>query len=119
MYADLIDEYDLRRKELRTKITQAKKNLQDLARPMTSDMISSLDSEVLCLHSNQKKIEAETKSLKDNAKRLATNAEKWVELYDNLNDAMKQLGDVVNWAQMLEKDMQEVGTAVARLVTEK
>ena len=119
MYTELVQEYDLRRKELRAKITQAKTNMQALAKPLTTDMISSLDSEVLCLHQNQRKIEKETKDLRENAKKLASSAQKWVELYDSLNDAMKQLGDVVNWAQLLEKDMQTVGTAVARLITEK
>lgn len=118
MYTDLLSEYDLRRKELRTKINQTKKTMQDLSKPMTTDMISSLDSEVLCLHANQKKIEAETKNLKDHAKRLTQNAEKWVEMYDSLNDSLKQLGDVVNWAEVLERDMQEVSAAVVRLVTE-
>lgn len=119
MYADLVQEYDLRRKELRAKITQTKQAMQTLAKPLTSDMISSLDSEVLCLHQNQRKIEKETKELRDNAKKLAITAQKWVELYDSLNDSMKQLGDVANWAQMLEKDMQTVGAAVARLITER
>jgi hypothetical protein len=42
-------------------------------------------------------------------------SKKWVATYDALNDSLKELGDVANWASVIERDMQAVCNAVSAL----
>lgn len=39
-------------------------------------------------------------------------------MYDSLNNCMKELGDIVNWSEMIERDMTKVSEAVSALVLE-
>jgi hypothetical protein len=52
MYNDLLVEYEHRRTELRTKGDTARKELTELTKPLTHNIIKSIESDVTLIHEN-------------------------------------------------------------------
>ena len=119
MFSELLTEYDLRRVELQNKQTTARKELANLTKPLTQNIISSIESAVALIHDNQRKIEKEAKEFKQESTKLAKMSKKWVDMYDSLNNSMKELGDIVNWAGMIERDMSKVSETIEQLVLDE
>lgn len=84
--------------------------------PITTYLLDSVNKEVQILHDNQRKIERESKVLKEEASKLIKQTTKWVALYDGINQTLKEVGDIVNWAEIIEKDMQKVASAITKIV---
>jgi len=57
---------------------------------------------------NQKRLDAEAKQLHVGATNFAKQTHQWLQLIDNFSSALKELGDVENWARSIEGDMQVV-----------
>ena len=45
--------------------------------------------------------------------------ERWSGLYGNLNDSIKELGDLVNWATVIEEDMQAIAISLSTIIAIK
>ena len=118
MFADLKKEYDERRKELKARIQVSKKEMGRLAEPLASHILNGLNSQVELLHQNQKNIEVKAKKYRQESGKLKAQCAKWISLYDSLNLSLKELGDIVNWAEIIENDMQKVSAAVSKILTD-
>jgi len=57
---------------------------------------------------NQKRLDAEAKQLHVGATNFAKQTHQWLQLIDNFSSALKELGNVENWARSIEGDMQVV-----------
>lgn len=57
---------------------------------------------------NQKRLDAEAKQLHVGATNFAKQTQQWLQLIDNFSSALKELGDVENWARSIQTDMQIV-----------
>mmetsp|Transcript_5450 Transcript_5450/g.10022 ORF Transcript_5450/g.10022 Transcript_5450/m.10022 type:complete len:122 (+) Transcript_5450:1514-1879(+) len=119
MFKPLLEEHERRKAELRAAALAHKKAMQDLAPKLTSDILRSVDFEVRQMHDNQRRIEKEAKMFKEETAKITSLGKKWISTYDTLNDALKELGDVANWAGVIERDMQQIAGAVAKLANEK
>lgn len=61
---------------------------------------------------NQKKLDAEAKQLHTNAITFSKQTQQWLSLVDNFNSALKEIGDVENWAKVIEEDMRLISAAL-------
>lgn len=61
---------------------------------------------------NQKKLDAEAKQLHNNALQFSKQTQQWLSLVDNFNSALKEIGDVENWAKVIEEDMRLISAAL-------
>lgn len=57
---------------------------------------------------NQKKLDAEAKSLHQGAINFSKQTQQWLALVENFSSALKEIGDVENWARSIENDMKIV-----------
>lgn len=57
---------------------------------------------------NQKRLDGEAKQLHVGATNFAKQTQQWLQLIDNFSSALKELGDVENWARSIETDMQVI-----------
>lgn len=57
---------------------------------------------------NQKKLDAEAKLLHQGAINFAKQTQQWLALVENFSSALKEIGDVENWARSIENDMKIV-----------
>jgi len=118
MFSELTNEYNERRAELKARILDAKSQVKKLTQPLSTHLLDSINSQVELLHKNQQLIEKQTKHYKQETTKLNTQTQKWVGMYDEMNSALKELGDVVNWAKLIEDDMKEVAASIAKMLSE-
>lgn len=57
---------------------------------------------------NQKKLDTEAKLLHEGATNFAKQTQQWLMLVENFSSALKELGDVENWARSIENEMKIV-----------
>ena len=117
MFNKIIQEYSDRRIELKERIAESKGKLSISSVSLNSNITKSLNSQVEILHDNQRKIELQCKTLKQESEKLITQSQNWAKLYGALNSSFKQLGDINNWASVIEKEMGEVTMAITNLVS--
>lgn len=77
-----------------------------------------LVSSVARAYVNQRKLDAESKQLVANIDHFSRSMNQWTNLMNNFNDSLKQLGDVENWAKVIEKDMNDVATVLESVYNE-
>lgn len=71
----------------------------------TGTLLNDVTKSVYHINVNQQKIEAELKSLQTLSSNFNKNVGRWLGLYRDLNESLKQLGDVANWSTVIEADM--------------
>lgn len=61
---------------------------------------------------NQKKLDAEAKQLQISATNFAKQTQSWLNLVESFSSALKEIGDVENWAKSIEDDMRTISAAL-------
>lgn len=61
---------------------------------------------------NQKRLDAEAKQLHTSATNFAKQTQQWVNLVETFSCALKEIGDVENWAKTIEGDVRIITTAL-------
>jgi hypothetical protein len=77
-----------------------------------SPKVEHLNINVATAYLNQKRLDAEAKNLNVAANNFAKQTQQWVTLIDQFSSALKELGDVENWAKTIEKDMSSITAAL-------
>ncbi|KAG0306457.1 NHP2-like protein 1, partial [Linnemannia gamsii] len=73
-----------------------------------SDAIAdTLSGRVSQIFLNQKDLEQEARSLSLQTARYSKQTAQWLALVDQFGSALKELGDVQNWVQVIQKDMEQ------------
>lgn len=75
-------------------------------------MITNLYSSVAQAYLNEKKLDHEARQLQLNAANFSRQAQQWLQLVENFSSALKEVGDVDNWARSIEKDLRIAETAL-------
>ncbi|CAI7667425.1 unnamed protein product [Penicillium palitans] len=57
------------------------------------------------IQSNAAALERQEAELADNTQRLARQNQQWVGFADETREGLKEIGDVQNWAEMIERDL--------------
>ncbi|RWS19722.1 biogenesis of lysosome-related organelles complex 1 subunit 1-like protein [Leptotrombidium deliense] len=81
---------------------------------LTFSLINHLNegNRVAKAYLNQRKLDAEAKQLQNNVNQFTKQTTQWLNVLDNLNKCVKELGDVQNWATTIENDMRLISTAL-------
>ena len=61
---------------------------------------------------NEKKLDSEARQLQQNAANFSRQAQQWLQLVENFSSALKEVGDVENWARSIQNDLKVVETAL-------
>ena len=75
----------------------------------------SLNKDVCTIFTAQTAIDMEVKALYSEVEKAQINIEQWMGLFVVMNDQLKELGDVSNWATHMAQDMDDIVTCVEAL----
>lgn len=85
---------------------------KDLLHHFPSVSAKSLFSRVAQAYLNQKKLDAEAKQLQTAVMSFSKQTQQWMNLIDGFSGALKELGDIENWARSIENDMKSITGAL-------
>ena len=57
------------------------------------------------IYVNQKLLDNEARELQAQAARFSKQTKQWVTLCEQLNNSLKEIGDIENWARVMEDDV--------------
>uniref|UniRef100_A0A4W3JM24 Biogenesis of lysosome-related organelles complex 1 subunit 1 n=1 Tax=Callorhinchus milii TaxID=7868 RepID=A0A4W3JM24_CALMI len=75
-------------------------------------LVDHLNVGVAQAYVNQRKLDNEVKTLQIQAAYFAKQTQQWLGMVENFNQALKEIGDVENWARSIEMDMRTIATAL-------
>jgi len=90
-----------------------RKEVQQLCTQLNVLLVDKMNSRVEGAYINQKKLQGHTRQLQYNSANLQRQSEQWLKLLDNFNEALKEIGDVSNWAKSLENEMTKISHTLA------
>lgn len=79
---------------------------------LTEALVDHLNVGVAQAYVNQRKLDQEVKTLQAQAAQFAKQTGQWITMVENFNQALKEIGDVENWARSIELDMRTIATAL-------
>ncbi|CAM9537495.1 biogenesis of lysosome-related organelles complex 1 subunit 1 [Lampetra fluviatilis] len=89
-----------------------KKEAVAAAMRVADAMVDQLNVGVAQAYQNQRRLDAEAKTLQVQAAQFAKQTVQWLNMVENFNQALKEIGDVENWARSIEMDMRTIATAL-------
>ena len=117
MFAGVLKEHKVRRQRAQRELEARKRDVTLSAENVSAAATQQLNGAVARVVSNQNALEAEAKTLQTQSARFAKQTKQWLTLYKQLNDQLKECGDVRNWAVTIERDMLSVASALAHTVS--
>jgi len=91
---------------------QLKKEAVSSVKQFSGVLVGALNSDVEKAYYNQKALENEAKLLQKQVHRFSKQTQQWCQMIENFNVALKELGDVENWARTIETDITTIASAL-------
>eukprot|EP01059_Diplonema_ambulator_P023266 TRINITY_DN38695_c0_g1_i1.p1 TRINITY_DN38695_c0_g1~~TRINITY_DN38695_c0_g1_i1.p1 ORF type:complete len:151 (+),score=50.29 TRINITY_DN38695_c0_g1_i1:53-454(+) len=79
---------------------------------VSTTLVENVNKDVLDIFTNQHVLESETKELQAQADRFYKQSQGWLALFESFNNSLKELGDMANWATVIESDARETVRAL-------
>uniref|UniRef100_A0A4W6E066 Biogenesis of lysosome-related organelles complex 1 subunit 1 n=1 Tax=Lates calcarifer TaxID=8187 RepID=A0A4W6E066_LATCA len=79
---------------------------------LTEALVDHLNVGVAQAYINQRKLDHEVKTLQVQASQFSKQTAQWISMVEGFNQALKEIGDVENWARSIEMDMRTIATAL-------
>mmetsp|Transcript_40903 Transcript_40903/g.56978 ORF Transcript_40903/g.56978 Transcript_40903/m.56978 type:complete len:130 (+) Transcript_40903:55-444(+) len=78
------------------------------AQKVSKVLVESLNEGVASVFTTQKQLEMEAKHLQSSLVKYTKLSNQWISMVENFNQALKEIGDVENWAERIEADMHSI-----------
>lgn len=108
MLSKVYKEHQAKQRELRAQTEQHRQIAVRQIDGVSDALMDSVNRGVAVMFNNQKKLEDQTRRLEAQSERFAKQTEQWLTMTEKFYDALKELGDVENWAGVIERDMRAI-----------
>lgn len=108
----LLKNHNQKKAEIKRNNEQIRKNAVQATNELTDSITDYVNEEVSDIFVKQKELEQQSKRLATQVTKYINQTQQWLSLVDNFNHSLKELGDVKNWAQIMEHDMKTVMTTL-------
>uniref|UniRef100_A0A7S3Z9Z0 Biogenesis of lysosome-related organelles complex 1 subunit 1 n=1 Tax=Lotharella globosa TaxID=91324 RepID=A0A7S3Z9Z0_9EUKA len=115
--SEIVAQHRKTSQQLRNDLEKEKQDFVKSVEELGRSLLDKLDKGVGKTYENQRRLEAEAKNLEGKAVTFANEINQWTTLYSSFNDALKELGDVKNWAQGIEADLNSINTSLTQVVS--
>ncbi|KAI8079561.1 biogenesis of lysosome-related organelles complex 1 subunit 1, partial [Gilbertella persicaria] len=106
--SSLLKAHNEKQAETKRHNEQLKKNAIQSVNELTDSLTEYVNEGVNEIFSKQKELEQQSRKLANQTTRYASQTQQWLTLVDNFNMSLKELGDVKNWAEIMEHDMKTI-----------
>lgn len=111
----LVHQHHLSSATLRRQTEKAKKEAIGAGLRVSELVVDAVNGGVQHSFLNQKRIEAEIRSLSATISRFQKQTDQWLAASRALNTAIKEIGDFENWIKVMEYDCKSIGTAIRNI----
>ncbi|CAG7831960.1 unnamed protein product [Allacma fusca] len=112
MLSSLVKDHQIKTQALKDEQTRKKKEALAAANSLTQAMVDHLNIGVAQAYINEKRLDAEMRTLTTNAGQFAKQTHQWLTLIENFNTALKELGHVQSWARAIESDVKTITSSL-------
>ncbi|CEG70202.1 hypothetical protein RMATCC62417_06141 [Rhizopus microsporus] len=106
----LLKNHNQKKAEIKRNNEQIRKNAVQATNELTDSITDYVNEDDIFV--KQKELEQQSKRLATQVTKYINQTQQWLSLVDNFNHSLKELGDVKNWAQIMEHDMKTVMTTL-------
>ncbi|KAF9927404.1 hypothetical protein FBU30_003262 [Linnemannia zychae] len=104
----LVKEHQAKNTALKRESEQLRKEAVQSVEQFSDAVANTLSGRVSQIFLNQKDLEQEARNLSLQTARYSKQTAQWLTLVEQFGSALKELGDVQNWVQVIQKDMEQV-----------
>lgn len=112
MFAALLKQHQKDQEEIKAEINIKRVAAEKAVDSLTTNSIKDLNDGIAKAYLNQHKLDNQTRMLQANVSRLTKQTQQWTTVCNNLNSAVKDLGDITSWVQTLENDVKSIISTV-------
>ncbi|CAG8497674.1 323_t:CDS:2 [Ambispora gerdemannii] len=108
MLTRLVRDHSQKQQNTRRNNEQLRKEVVQSVSEVSDTLSESLNERVASIFKTQREIESEIRKLSGQTSKHTKQAKQWMTLMDGLSAALKEIGDVQNWGEVIEKDMRDI-----------
>ncbi|KAK5645547.1 hypothetical protein RI129_006847 [Pyrocoelia pectoralis] len=112
MLSSMVKEHQVRQSAKKESQENKRKEAVLAASNLTQALVDHLNVGVAQAYLNQKRLDAEAKQLHASAISFSKQTGQWLNLVETFSSALKELGDVENWAKSIEGDVRTITIAL-------
>lgn len=112
MLSSMLKEHQREQEELKNEINTKRIIAERAVDNLTAKSVKELNDGIARAYTNQHKIDNEARKLQTNVCKLAKQTQQWLTTCNNLNGAVKDLGDITTWLNTIENDVKFVTRSV-------
>lgn len=117
MLTKLLKAHTAEQAVIRKRNERLKKRISKASEDWTATIEDEVNGSVSHLFQSQRDLEKESRKVTDEWIKTVKNVRKWLQLVDGLSGALKDLGDVQNWAQIIENDVSVIADTLELAAT--
>lgn len=106
MFQNIVNKYNEKHDKLKDDKSICIQRLKAMNLKMTNDLLQKFNDPVVEIQTNQNTINNELKELREECQKFLQHSDSWINLHKQLNNAFKELGDLVNWSNEIEGDLE-------------
>ncbi|CAO3694082.1 unnamed protein product [Umbelopsis ramanniana] len=106
--SQLLKSHQKKQADIKRQNGQLCKDATTAASELNDTLTNTINERISEVFVKQKEIEQESRKLSNQTSRYAKQTKQWIQTIDSFNSALKELGDVQNWAEVMESDMRAV-----------
>ncbi|KAJ2448968.1 hypothetical protein EV183_005147 [Coemansia sp. RSA 2336] len=110
--ADILREHQSAQLETKRQTEQLRKAAVRDIGDLCDTATTSLSAQLTQITANQREIESLSRDCVQLVQQHVRSTTKWTKLVDQFNGSLKELGDVQNWAEVIERDMLDVAATL-------
>ena len=116
-FQDIIAQHNAEMAQLNKSTDASRNQFVRSVEQLTETTLSDISAVSKKTYNTQKQIEAEAIKLHEKAQTISQQSKDWAANLKDFNNAVKELGDVANWASVIESDMTFIAKALDNTVT--
>lgn len=114
--SQLIKEHNAIQAQQREENERRKKAAKQSMNQLTNELVHVTNDSIGQIFRNQQALGSETKLLLHQSQQFTKNSQSWIQSFQQLNNALKELGDIDNWANHLSADVDEIVEQVGQVI---